>query len=362
LRRGKSINTRDGDGKTAVHHVVNPLEFGSYENDLFLRLLASVGADLNIKDNAGHAPLYYAFLQESGKMARTLLELGAVDEFAATQRPVRASSIITDWSELLPDVDSDAQEYITAATARVAQKQSLGAKHVVDRNSYLAKTGVVYVDAAGVAYDIVMTKVDSKYGQYGQNHFYKMQLIYQASKNLYVMFTRWGRIGESGQYQHTPFGTVDEAVLEFGKLFRTKTGNAWANHPVHAHFERKPKKWNLVHIDFAKVDVNRLLQPFDWDSYPKSRLPENVQAFFKVITDVKFLQTTMRSSGIDTELLPLGNLSAETIEKARGILQQAKEALETIKEMSKAIAVGTSHTLSLTIAVHIAHSLTHSLT
>lgn len=35
----------------------------------------------------------------------------------------------------------------------------------------------VYVDAdTGVPYDIVMSKVDVKYGYYGLNNFYKMQV------------------------------------------------------------------------------------------------------------------------------------------------------------------------------------------
>ena len=46
---------------------------------------------------------------------------------------------------------------------------------------------------------------------------------------MYILFTRWGRIGDSGQYQHTPYHKLSEAVTEFCKIFRAKTGNYWSN-------------------------------------------------------------------------------------------------------------------------------------
>ena len=44
---------------------------------------------------------------------------------------------------------------------------------------------------------------------------------------MYILFTNWGRIGDDGQYQQTPFPNEDEAVKEFKKIFRSKTGNQW---------------------------------------------------------------------------------------------------------------------------------------
>jgi ankyrin repeat protein len=58
-----NLNVQDSNGKTAVHLVVSPLEYGSYENVEILELLASHGADLNVKDSNGKTPMYYACLQ-----------------------------------------------------------------------------------------------------------------------------------------------------------------------------------------------------------------------------------------------------------------------------------------------------------
>jgi hypothetical protein len=48
-------NVQDANGKTALHYVVNPLDFGSYENVKLLALLVKSGADVNIKDKQGTA-------------------------------------------------------------------------------------------------------------------------------------------------------------------------------------------------------------------------------------------------------------------------------------------------------------------
>jgi predicted DNA-binding WGR domain protein len=45
---------------------------------------------------------------------------------------------------------------------------------------------------------VYLTKVNLKNGIYGEYVFYKMQLLYDTNRDLYVVFTRWGRIGETG--------------------------------------------------------------------------------------------------------------------------------------------------------------------
>jgi hypothetical protein len=41
-----------------------------------------------------------------------------------------------------------------------------------------------------------MTKVDLKNGYYGDYTFYKMQIVYDSNRGLYLVITRYGRIGE----------------------------------------------------------------------------------------------------------------------------------------------------------------------
>lgn len=55
------------------------------------------------------------------------------------------------------------------------------------------------------------------------------QVIYDKDKKLNILFTCWGRIGDTGQYQRTPYGTEEEACQEFCKIFKAKSGNEWSN-------------------------------------------------------------------------------------------------------------------------------------
>ena len=46
---------------------------------------------------------------------------------------------------------------------------------------------------------------------------------------MYVLFTRWGRIGHTGQYQHTPYHNLSDAAVEVYKIFRANTGTNWSS-------------------------------------------------------------------------------------------------------------------------------------
>ena len=53
------------------------------------------------------------------------------------------------------------------------------------------------------------------------------QVVHDAKKDLYMMINRWGRIGDTGQFQRTPFRSAKEATEEFAKIFKAKSGNEW---------------------------------------------------------------------------------------------------------------------------------------
>jgi hypothetical protein len=57
-----------------------------------------------------------------------------------------------------------------------------------------------------------MTKVDLQNGFYGDYKFYKMQMVYDSNRELFIVLTRYGRIGEEGMHQRSPFTTAEEAT------------------------------------------------------------------------------------------------------------------------------------------------------
>jgi poly [ADP-ribose] polymerase len=60
------------------------------------------------------------------------------------------------------------------------------------------------------------------------------------------VFTRWGRVGESGQQAIKHCGTQDAAEKEFKKKFSDKTKNKWENR---GSFVPAPGKYTLLEMD-----------------------------------------------------------------------------------------------------------------
>src|SRR5690242_21381969 len=57
------------------------------------------------------------------------------------------------------------------------------------------------------------------------NKFYVLQLV--ESKGKFHAWTRWGRVGETGQSALLGSGTLDDAIKCFKAKFKDKTSNNW---------------------------------------------------------------------------------------------------------------------------------------
>jgi len=100
-----------------------------------------------------------------------------------------------------------------------------------------------------------------KSGRFSKNVFYRMQALHEKNREVYILFTRWGRIGENGQYQQTPFGSKEECIKEFCKIFKEKSGNTWENKE---HFEKKVKKYQLLKF-VQKPKVEDFVKEIDFE-------------------------------------------------------------------------------------------------
>jgi len=179
-------------------------------------------------------------------------------------------------------------------------------------------------------YDVVLTKVDVSHGLHGINVFYKMQIVRDPVNNLYVLLTNWGRIGEDGKYQQTPFSTAEEAEQDFGKVFKAKTGNLWSER---ATFTKLPKKYALVdtlrHEFDQEYDPLKAFLPSKVPSELHPALHDMVAAF----VSERALRNTARSFGFDQQHLPLGRLRYRTLLDAETKLDEAKAALKDAEKV-----------------------------
>ncbi len=324
-----NVNKQDSEGKTCLHYVVNPVEYGSFENVALLELLVSKGADINIKDKKNHPPLYYAHMQDSKRLYQALLRLGAAP---LPNLPSRAKTTFMAVREEPPNYDDDAKALLRSLPA----DELLDNTPKPDPNYARAEHSVVYKTPEGVYYDLLMTKVDVKQGAYGLNNFYRMQILKDKVKDLFVLFTGWGRIGQGGQYQQTACGSEEEARIEFEKIFKAKSGNKWGT-----PFVKHPGKYRLHDIDYSVRVIKDGLKPFDWEKLDapkapvKSHLPEAVRSTWKLFAQHKVYDSAVRQQGINLNLLPLGKLTKELIAEARRVLDDLSRVIDGIDEQRK---------------------------
>lgn len=84
-------------------------------------------------------------------------------------------------------------------------------------------------------------------GGSNNNKFYKIQAL--ASKDKYFAWTRWGRVGDQGDYKLDPCGSEEQAIKEFESKFRSKTGNKWSDRDS---FKPLPGKYKIVETEDGK--------------------------------------------------------------------------------------------------------------
>jgi predicted DNA-binding WGR domain protein len=90
-----------------------------------------------------------------------------------------------------------------------------------------------------------------------------MQLVIDKSRDLPILLTRWGRIGEEGAFQKTPFSTHEAAITEYRKIFEQKTNNKWCKMD---QFHKKFRKFQRMRTNYVTIDQKNYLLPFDLEN------------------------------------------------------------------------------------------------
>ncbi|MFC1609988.1 WGR domain-containing protein [Myxococcota bacterium] len=168
------------------------------------------------------------------------------------------------------------------------------------------------------------------------NKYYVIQLL-QKGKQYYV-WNRWGRVGEDGQ--NALKGPFDQAGAEkeFKSKFRSKTQNAWDER---ATFSPKSGKYMLIEIEGSAESkkakkIQKNLESLD-KTRPKaqvkpSKLPKPTQSLVKLVFDHSVMQGAMAALEIDTNKMPLGQLSKHEVKLGAEVLEELEDALNANKQ------------------------------
>lgn len=149
------------------------------------------------------------------------------------------------------------------------------------------------------------------------------------------MLTRYGRIGELGMHQQTPFTKVQDALAEYHLVFKQKTSNTWEA-AMAGEFVKAKKKYNLVEVHYSNVKHQDYLAPFDFDNCKKAvGVCHRVLDFMESICNVTMYQKAMTQEDVDLDMLPISSLKRETLMRAQEILSELDDVITNEKPKMK---------------------------
>ena len=329
VRSKLDIHAKDGQGLGVFHYLVN-------------RTLASGNPDGPDSLGVWQSLELYDLLKKAG--ARPDPGLAAKSGQTEFARRLNAGRALEGWvrassgKQPAVDVAADAAAFRAQDEEKRAQLYAEKKAEIEkaagrpSRNSDYAETGdIVVCEETKVGFNVLLNKTDISYGQYGFYNFYRMQLIQRRGAELYIVFTNWGRIGDEGQWQRTPFRNKTDAIKEFRSVFRAKTGNDWTNIES---FEEHPKKYHLVKRDLSEWEKAASIAELNLnlDCSLASQLPEPIQSVCRDLADVAALKANTRSVGVHKQILmPFGMLSKATLLQARDVLFQIADSIRDLE-------------------------------
>lgn len=195
----------------------------------------------------------------------------------------------------------------------------------VDPMSGLVNSHQVYSNAENV-WDAMLnqTEVGSN-----KNKFYVIQLLHPIGNNAHCsLYTRWGRVGESGSSQIKGPWPSANAISEFQKQFRSKSGVAW---PQRFGMVAAKGKYTWLEREFedgdSKVESSGSNSKEE-EPVPDSKLLPELQEFCNLIFSTQLIDAHLSSMNYDAQKLPLGKLAKSTILKGFAALKKLADAIE----------------------------------
>ncbi|XP_069987856.1 protein mono-ADP-ribosyltransferase PARP3-like [Penaeus vannamei] len=170
----------------------------------------------------------------------------------------------------------------------------------------------------------------------GQNNnkFYVIQVAKDSGD--FLCFTRWGRVGEEGQWNIDCMEKAEDAIKAFEKKFKDKTRNNWADRD---NFEPVAKKYTLLEMDDDSDEEEDAVD----SSVPKKELvsydgPCNLHKrtilMIKLIFSDNMFVNQMADMSLDVKKMPLGKLSKLQIAKGLEALIDIEDAIKKNKPRS----------------------------
>lgn len=176
---------------------------------------------------------------------------------------------------------------------------------------------------------------------HNNNKFYVIQLLTKGGK--FYAWTRWGRVGETGQSALVGPTDFSGALKAFQAKFKDKTKNNWEDR---SKFKPVAGRYTLIEVD-RSADVSKAqeieaklkgidasaakLQTATAKKFKPCSLHSAIEGFISLIFDHDMMKEAMASFDIDVKKMPLGQLSQAQVKKGFEVLEALGDAIKAGK-------------------------------
>jgi poly [ADP-ribose] polymerase len=188
----------------------------------------------------------------------------------------------------------------------------------------------VYVDGDGVVFDASLNQTNI--GD-NNNKFYFLQLLESKNGKHFYTHTRWGRVGEAGKSKTMGPQPFDEALEDFEKKFKEKSGFDWKNR--YDEPSSGSKKYTFIEKSYESEDDDDIddSEKEEGVEKVKSKLPLATQRLMELIFNANHFNSALEDIGYNKDKLPLGKLGQSTLKTG---FKHLKELASLIKHPSLA--------------------------
>lgn len=195
---------------------------------------------------------------------------------------------------------------------------------IINKNGYiiddpvLSKNYHVLIDE-NVAYTCTLNQTNV---EANNNKFYIMQILENDNAKEYLLYIRYGRIGDDGRKSHDTYSEKYMVINKFCSQFKTKTGNIWGG-----NFTKKAGKYFMTQIDYGEKPI--IKKDENKNIVLSCDLDERIQDLIKRISDINMMNGLMTEFKLDLKKMPLGKISKQQIQKGYDTLKDLSEVIKS---------------------------------
>ena len=241
---------------------------------------------------------------------------------AKAEAPAAAAAADDDDDKMIDDGTKDGDE---------EQKKKLVVKGKAAVDSVCSEASRTHViEEQGVVFDCMLNQTNIAGNN---NKFYVVQALEADGGGAFYCWTRWGRVGERGQFKLLPCSSKQAAISEFKKKFSEKTKNNWDAVKSGTPFTPYSGKYTMIEIDYgndAEEEKKEEDPKTKKEAKPEaeSKLDKRVQELIKSIFDMTMMESVMKELEFDCKKQPLGKLTKDQIKRGYQVLTEIEEVLK----------------------------------